>query len=292
MQQVKRIAAAMAAVLVFAHTGAALAAKGDEPTLILSSEDGRFEIYSNADPQPRLTQRYLKLVSETWGWLIESQQWSDTAPLERQPVQVRLLADPNALSGGTGRGFSMAIDRLHSKPELTLGTFAHELTHVQDRREAGHGTIPGFITEGRALLNGFAYRKAHGQSFLDYDRGLAHSIASYTPQQMKEVVYRMKRGDVHDPDDAQANSRLEFGGAWFLEYLRTTFNGSGYVDVQVRLARVITEVRRGQSFEAAFAQVFGVEFSLVQSSFVDFVGQHHGAGRVKNMIWEGLIRKG
>ncbi|WP_348697196.1 hypothetical protein [Duganella fentianensis] len=46
---------------------------------------------------------------------------------------------------------------------------------------------------------------------------------------------------------------------------------------------MITKVRRGQCFEAAFAQVFGVEFSQVQNCFIDFVSQYHGTGRGKNM---------
>ncbi|WP_347989360.1 hypothetical protein [Methylomonas sp. AM2-LC] len=262
----------------------------DEP-LVMTSGDGRFELYSDTNLDPKEAHAFLLTVQNAWNWLLETQQWVNPTLLDGQPVQLRLLDDDNAPSGGSGRGFTIALKRLYTLPDLTKGTVAHELNHVQDRRQTGNGVVPGFITEGRGLTNGFWYRYSLGLPPQPYDHALARSIANFTPEQMSDVVHRMQRGDVHDANDPKANARLEFGGAWFVEYLRTTFNGHGFPDVQPRLASVISEVHNGIPFEDAFKKVFGVEFSRVQDAFIAFVTNTEGTHRVKSMIWEGLIGK-
>jgi hypothetical protein len=232
-------------------------------------------------------------IGAVWKWLMDDEQeWPNKTPL-RAPIEVRVLTRVSSTELGEAvhepdgkQYFKIALHYLKSQPELAEGTLAHELTHYQDVRELAPEHIPGFIAEGRGLSDGFFYRKHLGFPPQPYDKGLAHAVVAYTAAQVEEVVSREEWGDLRDP---QANLRLEFIGCWFLEYLRTGYGAKGFADVQPRLARMITFIHQGVTFEPAFKKAFEVDFQTVRKAFVAHATKVKGAARLKGTIWEGLV---
>lgn len=219
-------------------------------------------------------------VRAAYAWVARTQAWPDARPLSA-PLEVRLTARPDVLGTATDDVITIGLDYIRSDPALSQGTLAHELCHIQDRRQARPARVPGFIAEGRGLTNGFAYRRSLGLPPQPYDRGLARAITGFTPAEVAAVMADLAPGSLRDPE---ANLRFEFVGAWFVEYLRTT----GYPDVQPRLARVITRLHAGQPFEAAFEAEFGVGFGKVAFAFVRHAETTRGSMRLKGTIWAGL----
>lgn len=286
------MAAALAAGVVATFAGSRGHAQPAGPVrdgarLLYSTADLRVRIYSEVDLPPGVAKLTAESVVAAWAWLLATQQWPDTRRLD-VPLNVKVIDRPGFL-GAAGPGyfkFALGSRVLLEQPQLVRGTIAHELCHVQDRLQVGDGTQPGFISEGRGLTNGFAYRKSLGFAPQPYDRAMARSISGYSPADVREVVSRLARGNLPDPN---ANRRLEFIGAWFVEYLRTTHDGHGYADVQPRLARIITALYGGRSFADAFAGVFSTPFPTVQAAFVKFAADNRSADRLKRMMWDGLL---
>ncbi|WP_304186509.1 hypothetical protein [Phenylobacterium aquaticum] len=270
----------VALVLIQAHPAEAAA------RLIYTSPDGRFLVLSQADLGPEEAQAISGRVAAAYDWVARIQAWPDPAPLAA-PLRVVVADTPGLLGVAIDNSFKVGLDYLRSDPDLSQGTLAHELTHIQDRREARPAGVPGFIAEGRGLTDGFMYRRSLGQPPQPYDRALARAILGYTAQDAAEVTGDTAPGDLADPE---ANRRLEFVGAWFVEYLRSGYGGQGFADVQPRLARMITGLHQGSGFEAAFVAAFGVDYRSVRAAFIRHAETTSGADRLKATIWDGLGR--
>lgn len=249
--------------------------------LALLAAGARPEIRLAADaPVPAAERRAIAAkVQAAYAWVARTQAWPDAGPLAR-PIEVRLTARPNVLGTATDNVITIGLDYLREDPALAQGTLAHELCHIQDRRQAHPARVPGFIAEGRGLTNGFLYRKHLGSPPQPYDRALARAIAGFTPREVAAVMDNLQPGVPRDPDDML---RFEFVGAWFVEYLRTT----RYPDVQPRLARVITRLHAGEAFETAFAREFA-GYRKTAEAFIRHAETVKGAERLRGTIWDGL----
>ncbi|MCI3134313.1 hypothetical protein [Phenylobacterium aquaticum] len=251
---------------------------------IYETPDGRIRIVGRAELGTGEAEAIAGRVQAAYDWVARTQAWPDAAPLSA-PLQVTVAETPGVLGVAMKDRFKVGLAYLRSDPVLSAGTLAHELTHIQDRREVRPSGVPGFIAEGRGLTDGFMYRRSLGYPPQPYDRSLARAIAGYTAADAAAVLDDLSPGDLADP---AANRRLEFIGAWFVEFLRTRCGGAGFVDVQPRLARVITEMRGGADFGAAFKDVFGLDWDATRTAFVAEARQTRGAERLKGTIWQGL----
>ena len=130
-------------------------------------------------------------------WLTRVQQWSDTSRLgSRIKIRVFDRSGPGPLGGASVNGLVMNLSYLRDDVPLSSGTLAHELCHIQDARQGTPNSLPGFITEGRGLTNGFTYRKSLGYPPQPYDRGLAATVVQLTNEQIKAVVTRLEIGGI------------------------------------------------------------------------------------------------
>jgi hypothetical protein len=285
-RRVARVALFIFCCLFGSHAVAQPAATQAVMKLVYTSADKHVEIFTNTDLDNDDARNISDKVEAAYTWLTRTQQWRDERPLNK-PILVHVVSNINRYPAGAYSDVEIGLDYLKSNPNLAEGTIANELCHIQDQRELVGSTQPDFITEGRGLTNGFMYRKSLGIPPQSYDRDLAGAVIHYTPAQVAEVVNRLASGS--RADDPTANRKLPFVGAWFVEYLRTTYNGHGFEDVQPRLARTIANLRQGMTFEPAFKAAFGVNFSDVQTSFIQYAATTHGVDRLKNTMWEGIL---
>jgi hypothetical protein len=251
---------------------------------VYTTPDGQFLLVADDGLKVNNPEKIAARVAAAYSWLKQTQRWPDPARVDR-PLRVHLRETPGLLGIAGGGSFSINISYLKSNVALSSGTLAHELCHIQDNRELGKGRLPGFLTEGRGLTNGFMYRKSLGYPPQPYDRSLARGLLTYNRQQVVTVVTRLEPGDLKDHTE---NGIMEDIGAWFVEYLRTSFDGNGFPDVQPRLARTIDGLHDGQNFEAAFQTAFGVPFATVQKAFIQHAALVRGPDRLKKTMWAGL----
>jgi len=274
------------ALVLSALAGGSAAAASPDVRSVFLSDDGQFEILASTTLLAPEAQQIAARAQAAYRWLSGVQQWSDTSRLASH-IKIRVIdrSGPGPLGAAGVNSLVMSPSYLRDDVPLSSGTLAHELCHIQDARQGKPNSLPGFITEGRGLTNGFMYRKSLGYPPQRYDRGLAATIVHLTPEQIKVVVTRLESGDV----PGAANGALEFGGAWFVEWLRTGFDHAGFPDVQPRLARVIISLHDGAKFDAAFRSAFGVEFADVQQAFLEHATSSVGPERLRNTIWDGLV---
>lgn len=156
-------------------------------------------------------------------------------------------------------------------------TIAHELTHVQEFREAGSAVnrIPTYLIEGRAYLMGDSYAQ---NPRLAHQRHVTQTLGAISASQADYVLDRFVSAK-----DEQRDSRLvylgEITGALFVEFLRTRLNGSGKSDAIARLSDVTESVAEGQSFDAAFRREFGLGLTAARRQFSQYLEATQGRPR-------------
>jgi hypothetical protein len=197
-----------------------------------------------------------------------------------------------------GRVFGVQTDRntivmrddiVRGKPR-DLAVLAHEVSHVQDERQAGGERvyrIPSFLREGKAVVLGNRYVASRGLTNGEVQR-TARELGGYTAEQASET-FRAYRGDTRAENRSGNGKRHQQIGALYVEFLRTRLGG-GHPDALASLSRIAREVgTKGKlSFDAAFQKHFGVPPAEAEAAFVQFMSETQGnpAERLRGTIYE------
>jgi hypothetical protein len=243
-------------------------------------------VFCNGDLEGAKAQRLVADVQAAYDFVIETEQWRS-----REPLTVPLHVHVNAEMKKEALGFStknvVTIGLSYLGNPLAQGTLAHELTHCQDARQRGSHPLPHYLSEGRALLVGRAYREKLGQEPDAYDRQIKNHIVRFTAQDAEEVL-REGVGQKLPPSGPEL-VRLAFMGCFFVDFMRTHLEG-GLADIQPRTARLVEDMGQGMSYEDAFQKEVGVSLEEAKKAFVAHVDntKDKPAERLKGTVWQDL----
>lgn len=256
----------------------------EEYELLYSTPDKFLQVWSDH----KIDQGRCKWIAERVGkaYTFDSQQecWKDQDLLYKNILKIRVVDSMKSKILGYAQGPNLFVVRdSYLDDELSEGTLAHELTHIQDGRQLRGGKLPSFLLEGRALTNGHNYRLSLGQKNNSYDFQMARSAMKFSSADAEEIL-----GEFHS-----SGWNMEAMGTFLVEYMRTKWNGTGVPNIHQRLARMIERIAGGLDAEAAFAQEFGKPFSALLESFMKYLDNTKGepAVRLQGTIWESLEPK-
>jgi len=216
-------------------------------------------------------------VVRAYAFVAAEAGWTRQDRLRAKPLKFRLR-------NGSMRGLGyvegpdlMVVREAYLDQPLSEGTLAHELTHIQDARQLKGRRLPSFLAEGRALVNGHAYRMALGQEKGDYDRRMAASAATFTTENAGRLLRDFEGGGW----DNQAI------GTALVEFVRTRWNG-GVPDANARLSRMVERMGAGDGFDSAFKKEFGVPFGGLRNSYMKHLDGTAGdpRARLDGTIWQ------
>ena len=251
----------------------------EEFRLLYSTSDRFIQVWSDHDIDQQRCRWIADRVRKAYTFDEQQECWTDQKILYQSPLQIRVVDSIKSKILGYAQGkdlFVVADNYLDD--ELSEGTLAHELTHIQDARQLKGGKIPSFIAEGRALTNGHNYRISLGQKSNSYDRQMLRSAMKFTATDASTILeeFFSKGWD------------MEAMGTFLVEYMRTKWNGTGVANVHHRLSKMIERISTGLDAEAAFAQEFGKQFSVLQDSFEKYLDStaSEPVVRLQGTIWE------
>jgi hypothetical protein len=218
---------------------------------------------------------------DAYNFICQTEQWS-SRELIKAPVQVRVVKEmKNGSLGFAGKNvFTIGVEYIDNP--LAQGTLAHELTHCQDRRQSNNHRQPHYLAEGRALLNGRAYREKVGQKPGGYDRGMRNMILKFTPLDAQEILSEVPgKSELIGP----VTARVEFLGCFFLDFLRVKYS---LPDIHPRTARLVMDLAQGMAYEEAFQKEIGMSLEEAKGQFISFLQQTTGPARLQGTIWQDL----
>ncbi len=208
-------------------------------------------------------------------------KWDDARPLAEQLTVAVLSARAFAAVTGDSTGAIAGVTtgpNLFVMPDRVLSRFgpddadtiAHELTHVQDLRQAGSSvdSIPTYLLEGKAYVVGDAYARGN----LAHLESVAATLGQLSADDAAWVLRNFRRPEA-EQNAPRAVYLGEITGALFVEFLRTRLNGRGDAAALDKLSNATDVVDEGVSFAAAFAREFGVPLSEAERQFVRYIGQ-------------------
>jgi hypothetical protein len=168
-------------------------------------------------------------------------------------------------------------------------TLAHEVVHIQDERIGGDRVdlVPTYLQEGKAYVLGDSYPiSLHEDGNDPALKSVAQQVGHVTAKQAQDVMDHYRDPEAEE-DPNRDGFRDETTGALYVEYLRTRLNGTGVSDTIPRLAKVISGVGQGASYEDAFKKQFGVSVKDSEQGFVKYVKDTEGrpANRLEGTLW-------
>lgn len=271
------------------------------PKTHLVWQDQFVRVVSDEKLSKAQAQAVAKKIEDAAKFDAAQQKWPDSKPLGKQ-VTVEVLSKKgfDAIFGGDAggtAGVTLGPD-LMAVPDTVAtkstpdddDTLAHEVAHVQDERIGGDriDLVPTYLQEGKAYVLGDSYPIALHEDASDPAlRSIAKQVGGVTADKAQDVMDHYR-----DPEAEEDPSRDGFvdetTGALYVEYLRTRLNGQGVSDTMPRLAKVISEVGKGATYEDAFQKQFGVSVKQSEQGFVKFVKDTEGkpAERLKGTLWE------
>lgn len=253
--------------------------------MLYSSGDKFIQIWSDHEIDRQRCEAIAERVRKAYTFDSEQEHWSDQKVLFQNPLRVRVVSSIKSKILGYALGKDVFVVRdNYLDDELSEGTLAHELTHIQDARQLKGGKIPSFIAEGRALTNGHNYRMSLGQKDNKYDYQMASSALKYSSADADTIL-----GEFYD-----TGWDMEAIGTFLVEYMRTKWHGTGIPNVHPQLSRMIEHISTGVDAEAAFAHQFGKPFSELQASFMKYLDdtKQDPAVRLQGTIWASLKADG
>jgi hypothetical protein len=256
--------------------------------------EGRFAVVaSDVALGPQELDALERRIEDAYAFSLGQHAWEDERPLMK-PVNVVVLstrAFEHALGlqpgeshgvGGITRGPDLFIipERVARRATpLTEDTFAHELTHVQDLREAGGGYAgaPVLFREGKAYVTGNAFSETFEEDNAAI-RDMRQFLGAMTERDVRTAIL-MDRPTLE----------TEAAGGLFFEYLRVHLS---LPDAVARGAQVVDALDEGQTFEQAFEKYFGVTYDWAKRAFLTFISATEGRpeDRVAGTIWEAPAR--
>jgi hypothetical protein len=211
------------------------------------------------------------------------ESWHNQELLFAKPLKFRVISNMKTKILGYAQGPNlMVVQDDYLDNELSEGTLAHELTHIQDARQLLGGKLPSYFLEGRALTNGHNYRKSLGLKSDSYDRDMAKSAMNFTSDDAEEVLSEFR----------SSGWKMQALGTFLVEYMRTKWKGTGVQNVNVRLSQMIEKIAGGSAFEAAFEKEFGSTFMSLCESFAKYLDSTAAApkSRLEGTMWQDLIQ--
>jgi hypothetical protein len=248
-----RAAVRLLPFLVLAIASAALAQPAETEVL----RDGSFVVLSDFDLPRDKAKEILGRVKAAYAFVTDDLKWEDKEVLARD-VRVRVLSDRRMKEITKGKGLAIGKDEFavaasFLQAERSERTLAHELSHLQDRRHlpTKGAKLPHWFNEGKAIEVGRAYETKLAIVDPKGDSGVASVISTISVAEAKKIleeeayVSEKKMASVH---------RMEALGFFFLDLVRAT---GAIEDLDARLARVVTRVGKGATFDDAFAAEVG-----------------------------------
>jgi hypothetical protein len=270
------------------------------PKTHLVWQDEFVKVVSDENLSKAKAQAVAKKIEAAAKFDAAQQKWPDSSPLGKQ-ITVEVLSKKgfDALLGGDAggtAGVTLGPD-LMAVPDTVAtkstpdddDTLAHEVVHVQDERIGGDRVdlVPTYLQEGKAYVLGDSYPIALHEDGNDPVLGtVAKQVGGVTAKQAQDVIDHYR--DPEAEEDPNRNGFVdETTGALYVEYLRTRLNGTGVADTIPRLAKVISDVGKGASYEDAFKKQFGVSVKDSEQGFVKYVKDTEGrpADRLDRTLW-------
>lgn len=225
-------------------------------------------------------------IEEAFRYDLDRQHWSERAPLNK-PLTVaalsregfyQLTGDQTGSIAGVTTGpnvFAVPMSTALHPSDDGDSVIAHELGHVQDIREAGAriSRVPIYLQEGKEYLLGDSYPAYRGHT--QHDLSSVSEELSRVSAVEAEAVMRHFRTVKDEAHAGFQGFRDEVVGALFVEFLRTRFEG-GKTDAIPRIAELIVEVGKGQTYDQAFRSQFGKGAAEAEKAFVQYVATTEG----------------
>jgi hypothetical protein len=219
-----------------------------------------------------------KMVNAAWKFDLNVMRWSDSPGLHR-PLTLQVndtgrmkKENPGmrAITPFNGKSFIIRAD-LVNDPSGPI-TCAHELGHMQafrvlGEKRAGKHLVPLYFIEGHGLIMNRLYADhLRISSPKDWTKNVG-TVMSLSPEEASVIL----------TDDSYSNNeknpdktfKMESLGVYFVEYMRTRYQGKGIPDMVPKMGRVFELVARGKTYEQAFKQVYGVSVNQAVSEIVD-----------------------
>ncbi|MBF5041365.1 hypothetical protein FGE12_03125 [Aggregicoccus sp. 17bor-14] len=249
-------------------------------------EDGQVNVVSDEPLSSAQARALAQRIEAAYAYDAAEQRWRDGGPLHTPLTVAVLSAQAFARVTGDASGSTAGVTagpNLFVVPDSVLGrrqpqaedTIAHELSHVQDFREAGPrlASVPIYLQEGKAYLLGDRYPQKEG---------LGNPHVAYVAQQLGALTARDAAAVMTHFREPQDETPGAFGfigevtGSLYVEFLRTRLGGTGFPDALERVADTVAAVGRGVSYEQAFVQRFGLPPADAERAFVRYIGETEG----------------
>jgi hypothetical protein len=257
--------------------------------------DGFMTMVSDRPLEAGPASRIAGEIKQAYDFDTTMQQWSGSrlsAPISVAVVSTALM---KRVTGQAGGGICWDADSFFTDMKIAsplpvdrafeANTAAHELEHMQmERLNAYEPAVPIYAFEGIACVLGDRYVKASGVAGgTALLAGEAHGLATMTDA---------------DAEDLFANFATRYGppnkiywrellGALFVEFVSTRYVQPP-ADALVAWGRLTLAVGTGASFDAAFADVYGVALTESQRAFVAFMRDttNDANARFRRTVWD------
>ena len=252
---------------------------GGESAMYVDYQDTQLRVVSDHPLSSSDARSLAARIERAWAHDTKVQRWDDQRPLQKQLTVAVLSAqafarftgdDTGSVAGvTTGKDLLVVPNRvLHGTTPDDEDTIAHELSHVQDFREAGDAmdSVPTYLEEGKASVIGDAWGR-DPRHLADTARTMASLTAEDAAYLLKN--FRSASAERRPPQFVYAG---EVTGALFVEFLATHVNR----DAVVHLSDAVEAAGKGTRFTTAFAKAFGLSLTEAEQRFVAFIRDTEG----------------
>lgn len=216
-----------------------------------------------------------KMLNAAWKFDLKVMQWVHTKKMNR-PLTLRLMSADRMKKGRPGVRASSSSDgnRVTMNASL-IGdrsgplTLAHELGHIQAARVTGKRwkSVPYYFLEGHGLMMNRLYADHLRASSPTDWTGNVRTVMSLSPKEARIIL--TDNSYSNNEKDVKKTFKMECMGVYFVEYMRTRYQGKGIPDMVPKMARVFELMGRGKTYKKAFKQVYGISVDQAVSEIVD-----------------------
>lgn len=259
--------------------------------------EGVLEIVSPDSLSIDQCRRVAKMALAAWKFDLNQMRWAHPAEVER-PLTLRLVSAERlkkehpglrAMASWNGNLFTMRTN-LVDDPTGNL-TIAHELGHIQAFRVLGQRkhSVPLYFIEGHGLIMNRLYAD---HLRIPDSGGWVNNLRTIMSLSAKEARIILTDDSYYNNEkDPKKTFKMECMGVYFVEYMRVRYHGKGIQDMVPRMGRVFERVGRGETYEQAFEQTYGISVNQAVSEVVASFErtEAHPAERLKGTRFEALL---
>jgi hypothetical protein len=242
----------------------------------------------------------VKKVVAAWKFDLSVMQWGHPEVME-VPFTLRLISDER-MKREHGEGMRAFTVTGGGRIDLRMSildtdsldfTIAHELGHVQMYRAVRGspqaGTIPHYFLEGHGQMMNQLYSDSVHRDVRAVATREAKLIMALSPNELRTYLTDdayWRTGTAKEKADKMF--KMECIGTYLVEHLRAQ---KGVADAVPRMGQLFEAVGRGETYEQAFAHVYGFSVKRAASELLtDFERtQSHPADRLKGTRYEPFI---